>query len=456
MKNKIPQIIYFLINVLIVFCVFYYPVTRDEFYYFDRLSSWQLFREYYNSYLYINPRIGQFVTNIVSRNIFIEIIYAVILFNGFFYMLYLLIFRKKPDYRDSGSVKKIIIIIAVFIFFSKFFGEMFLYTPFSGNYTFIMLFYLLYIYILLEYFVYGNFIFKDRKSPLFLFLIALLGVFTGMGNEHIPPVLIAFTLLGILYSVTKHKKLPPKIIMTYFLSLISGYILLYFAPANSERYQRLANTEQTFHIVEYINQFKEVLLLYRYYLAELLFVVVLIIILMIFFYKKIQIEIENKIRILLFFVIGLSTLPIVAYAPIRGLRLLFFTNTLWLICISFIVFSLLKNIRYKKTELQMYSLSSFCLVMFFSAGCYICYKANKNSESVFEEISTKSLKSDKVVLDKQFDYFSPELDFFNMNRRFLLDSGVGYIDADAAKDTNQEMNIKSKFHLKELSVKNEK
>lgn len=455
-KNIVPQTVYIFINIACLFCLFYYPRTRDEFYYLSDMTIPQQFEECFNSYMHINPRIGQWITNFVSRSLLLKMIYGLLMFNGFFYMLYLLLFRKRPDFKDSNSVKKILIIVFTFVFLIKFFGEMFFYTPFGGNYTFIMPFYLWYIYVMLEYFVYDHDIFKNRRSFMLLLGIFLLGIFTGMGNEHIPPVLVGFTFLGFLYAVLKNKKWPSTVITVYCLSLIIGYILLYFAPANAERYTTLESGSSAFHLTEYIKQGKAVLMMYRYYLQELSVVIILTGILLVMFSKKLKIAGEEKIKLGLFFTMGLITLPIVAYSPLVGLRLIFFTNTLWILCICYLLFLVLKGFENKKIEKFISSLSSICLVLFFTAGCFICYNAYKNSESVFEEITLKSKQGNEVVVEKGFDYFSDRFDYFNMNRRFLLENGTDYIDDAPSKDSTPEMIIKSKFHLEQLSKKHEK
>ncbi|MPS64178.1 DUF6056 family protein [Chryseobacterium sp.] len=454
-KNILPQIVYIFINIACLFCLFYYPRTRDEFYYLFDMAIPQRFEECFNSYLHINPRIGQWITNFISRSIFLKLMYGLVTFNSFFYMLYLLLFRKPPSFKDSDSMRRVLLIVFIFVVLIKFFGEMFFYTPFGGNYTFIMPFYLWYIYVMMEYFVYDNNILKGKKSFLFLILTFLLGIFTGMGNEHIPPVLISFTFLGFLYKVLKKKEWPSIEITVYYVSLIIGYMLLYFAPANAERYSKLENGNSIFHLTQYIQQFKAVLMMYRYYLPELS-VATLISIFFFLFYKKLNIVRREKIRLLLFFAMGIITLPIVAYSPMIGLRLIFFTNTLLIICIGYLLFSLLERVKNKKTESILSSFSSICLVLFFSAGCFICYNAHENAETVFNEIDLKSKKTDTVVLEQGFDYFSDTFNHFNMNRRFLLENGSDYIDNDPLKDTRPEIIIKTKFHLKELSKKNEK
>ncbi len=307
---------------------------------------------------------------------------------------------------------------------------------------------------MVEFFLYGNNIFSRYNSALLLPFIAFAGVFTGMGNEHIPPVLIAFSIVAILFSILKHKHLPLTILV-YFFAICIGYALLYFAPANTERYVELGKENHAFKINEYFRQSKGLLVFYRYYLPEILSATIFTTVFITFFHKKINIPREKLIKIYLFFMMGFAALPIVAYAPLSGLRLLFFTNTLWVLGICDVIFSWIKNNRSLKIENIFYSVSSFCLVLFFLSGVFICYTAHENSVSTFKEIAIKSKTSNKVIVDKGFNYFSDDFNLFSINRRFFLESGRSYLDTDLTKDTNQEKILKKQFNLKELSLKNE-
>ena len=144
-KSNFPYLVFILINAAIAISCFYYPVTRDEFYYLGQINVPSPFLEYYNSYHFGNPRIGQFFANIISRNKFFEVIFGMLLFNSFISVLFLNIYRKFPDFRQSVEMQKFLWLAGFFVLFINYFGEMFYYTPYSTNYTFTHVFYLFYI-----------------------------------------------------------------------------------------------------------------------------------------------------------------------------------------------------------------------------------------------------------------------------------------------------------------------
>ena len=106
--NKISYVIFLLVNIAVVLSCYFYPITRDEFYYLDGFTN--PFEEYYKSYFYVNPRLGQFFTNVVSRNLLLEIVFGLLLFNGFFTVVYLNVYRRFPNFRDSKDLTRFLVI----------------------------------------------------------------------------------------------------------------------------------------------------------------------------------------------------------------------------------------------------------------------------------------------------------------------------------------------------------
>ena len=153
-KSNLPYFIFFFINVAIAISCYFYPVSRDEFYYLEKVNHPNVFAEYYNSYLRVNPRIGQFFSNLVSRNLFLEVVFGLLLFNGFIAVLFLNIYRRFPNLKEAKDLRKFLIIAAFFIFMVSYFGEMFYYTPFSTNYTLTHVFYLIFVFLFTEYYIY--------------------------------------------------------------------------------------------------------------------------------------------------------------------------------------------------------------------------------------------------------------------------------------------------------------
>ena len=444
MNKYLPFIILALVNSAFLYSAYFYPPIRDEFYYLNKDFSLTIFQEYYSAYTSGNPRIGQFFCNAVSRNLLIRAFFGLFVFNAFFALIYLSIFRKLPSFKKTNDFINLSIIIASFIFLIKVFGEMFYYTPFSSNYTFLMCFHLLSVFIWSEYFIFKNNILLKKYFS--IPVIVFLGVFTGMGNEHIPPVLLFTFFLGTAYYLWKFKKIPHYKIVTYQIALMIGYILLFFAPANANKY-KVVGKSQGFDIHDYFENLKNVLNFFRYYHAMLIVCLVLAVIIsgVIYFKSKSDYRYFSKITALLS--LGLLAVPIVAYAPLTGTRLLFFSSVMFFIFISLVI------LKFKSKEIIKnisFALSSVFLLIFFSISCVLSINGNKNFEKVTGEIKEQKMLKDEVILSKSFDYYTPELGA--LNRLFFLDQGLDYIDEHAETDTSQEMLLKNYYHLKELSV----
>ena len=114
-KSNLPYFIFFFINLAILVSCYFYPVSRDGFYYLEKVNTPNLFSEYYIAYNTGNPRIGQFFSNLVSRNLLIELVFGLLLFNGFSAVLFLNIYRKLPNFRESKDLRKFMMIAAFFI-----------------------------------------------------------------------------------------------------------------------------------------------------------------------------------------------------------------------------------------------------------------------------------------------------------------------------------------------------
>lgn len=438
--------IYFIlifINLSVFISAYLYPPVRDQFYYIPKTST-SLIAEYWNAYHFGNPRIGQLVTNSISRNQWVSATFAVFLFNLFFVILFLLIFRRLPKLKDSKDLMKFGAIVSTFSFLIFVFGEMFYYTSFSGNYTFLMCFHLFYIYIFTEYYIYNRIVIlnKNLVLPLFIFL----GIITGMGNEHIPPVLIFLSFVGILYYFFKNKTLPNITILLYQLSVMIGYLLLYFAPANAIKYKVVGKSEG-FSIDNYIHGLKNVFNLYRFYNPELVVVIIFNIIFGYLLIKQNKIEKKEIIRLSILFISGLLAIPIVAYAPLSGTRLLFFSNTLFII----VFLNIIINLEYfKKVKVIGATINVIYLFVFFTISVVITKYGRDNYDFIMNEIKTKSTSEKSVSLESGFDYFNPKFGLFN--RRILLESGKDYLRNNTDENSSQELILRSYFKINDISV----
>ena len=444
-SNKLPYILLVFINIAVALSIYFYPPMRDTFYYLDQ-SNPNLLQEYWESYHFGNPRIGQLITNAVSRNIVITLLFGLFLLNSFFVFVFLLVFRRLPNYQSENDSKMFCVIIALFSFLIFVFGEMFYYTPFSGNYTFLMLFHLFFIYVMTEYFLFQKLIFKEKVSnfPLIVFL----GLFCGMGNEHVPPILVLVSIIWGLQYVFKNKKLPPISIILYQISVGIGYLLLFFAPANSVKYETVDKKQLGFNLMDYIGGIGNIAKIYRYYNPEMVAVVLFSLFFGVYYYRKNLLEKAEYYRLLSLFVMGLLALFVAAYAPLSGTRLLFFSNTLFLI-IFFILFFKIPLIQ--RHISLVFNGTAFYLLIFFSLSIYITQYGNSKFNQTLSEIELKSKTQKTIYLTQPFDFFQPELGSFN--RRFLLDQGTDYIDNNPYKSESQELILRSIYQIDDILIK---
>lgn len=441
----LPLFLISIIGIAVFACAFYFPTTRDDFYYLRNFEI-GVFEEYQYAYFGGNPRIGQFFTNLVMRSVYLKSIYAVVLFFGFFIMIFLNVFRKLPSPNSASDIYKLIGMMGIFSFFIYVFGEMFFYASFSGNYTLSVVFYLLFLFVISEYYIFD----RNRlgNSIWTIPLVIFIGVYTGMCNEHVPPVLIGLSFLAAFIYFIKKKRLPDFRILLYQFTLIVGYLLLYFAPANTEKYRVLGKENEGFSLVSYFKNFVNVINYFRYFTLELcvIFVVCLGVIAYLFFKKKIS---RNQLLLAVFYAsAGLLTIPVVSYAPLSGTRLLFFTNTMFFVVIFYTIYQLSSQQRIIRVSNVFGGLSIF---VFLFSGIIIYKKATDNFELVTQEIQSATKKNSTVKLKSNFDYYHS--DFGRFNRRFLLDRGNEYIDDNPSDDSSQEKILKTYFHVQSLSAK---
>ena len=450
MKSKyIPYFVIAFINFCFVLSAVYYPPLRDELYYLYP-TKLNVFQEYGNAYFVGNPRIGQFFCNLISRHLLLKIIFELLTFNSLIVVFFLLTLRRLPVLRNVNDLLKLIIIAGLFIFLINYFGEMFYYTPFITNYTFTTIIYLLYIFIVSEYYLNNNNILENHHVNIFLIIFS--GIFIGMCNEHVPPVLIGASFLALFWNFfIKKKKIDYKIAISH-ISLVAGYLLLFFAPANRVKFKVVGKQSYGFNIWDYLKNFKCILNLYRYYNLELVLFLVSSVILVLFLYRKKSIQKIFFIRLLIFFLLGLLCIPIVAYSPLLGTRLLFFTNAMFLVVIFSIYFKGVEVYKAQKISTLVYIFTSCFSVSFFIISVLLSYNGRKNYSYITSQIAEARRTSKNVILSESFNFYTDT--FGNFNRRIFLENGEEYIDSNINKDTSEEMNLKTFYNLNNLSVKN--
>ncbi|WP_143885550.1 DUF6056 family protein [Chryseobacterium binzhouense] len=446
MKTKyLPLFLIVFINIGFLLSVYWFPVTRDEFYYLDKTQLPYAFSEYWTSYNYVNPRIGQFFLNIVARSKILKLIFSFLIFNGFLWALFANIFRRFPKISDKEDMWKLLILAGVFIFLINYFGELFYYSPFATNYTFTHVLYLLYLFVMTEYFVFQNNVLP--KSPVKAVLLCFVGFVIGMGNEHVPPVLLLFSGLFGLKFLLQNKKLPDFNIIITNISIAIGYLALFFAPANSIKYKTVGKVQYGFSLSDYISTFTKILKTYYYFNLELMIVLGIVITAFVYLIKKRKFSRKEFLLVISHLIMGFLTILIISYSPLTGTRLMFFTTISFIIVICFIGVRLAEEYHFHLKLLK--GITTIWLLIFFTLGCIICCHANLIFERLCNEISEKRRTSKDIILDKKLDYFVN--DFSTFNRRILFENGNEYIDNNPDQNTAEEKNLILYFNLKTLS-----
>ncbi|MBF8457732.1 hypothetical protein IV494_11135 [Kaistella sp. G5-32] len=444
-KSNLPYIVFILINIAIAISCYYYPVSRDSFYYINKFNVPSPFLEYYNSYHKINPRIGQFFANLVSRDKFLVVIFGVVLFNSFISVLFLNIYRKFPDLRQIDELRKFLWLSAFFILFINYFGEMFYYTPYSTNYTLTHVFYLFYVFVISDYYLDGN---KTLIKKIPLFLIFVLGLFIGMSNEHVPPVLVAVSFLFALIYFIKLRKIPGLKLIVFPLSIVVGYAFLFFAPANKIKQKVVGKSVMDIGLNDYLSNWIRIIKTYFYYNRELLLLLIVVLIAVTIWNKKIRKATFSLERILFWGLLFIMPLLIVAVSPLIGTRLLFFSTSILLIILYKLIIYLFDFKQNKLSNMLLYGF----FTVFFGMSMIITFRANQEYEMLISEIEHKKINTKDIELDHQLNYFTLDIGSY-LNRKIFLESGESYIDQNPLQDTSMERNLKSKFNLRSIKQK---
>lgn len=444
-KSSFAYLVFVLINIAIAISCYFYPVSRDEFYYLEKINTPNLFQEYYLSYLLVNPRIGQFFSNLVSRNLFLEVLFGILLFNTFVSVLYLNIYRRLPDFRKAKEMQNYLWLAAFFILFINYFGELFYYTPYSTNYTLTHIFYLFYVFVISDYYLDGKSAFLKKLPYL---LIIILGIFIGMSNEHVPPVLIGISFLCAFIYFIKVKKLPNFKLIVFPLSIIIGYLFLFFAPANKIKQANVGKTVLDIGFNDYLLNWIKIFKTYFYYNRELLVLIIVVsIFAMIFWNTRLKQALPGREKIVFWGLLFILPLMIVAVSPLIGPRLLFFSTSVLIV----ILYKLILMFKFKKYNISQVLLHTF-LIIFFGMSVLMTSQANQNYEKVISEIVQKRKKTRNIELDNHLNYFTLNIGI-SLNRKIFLESGEEYIDTDTSEDTPIEKNLKEYFELQSIKEK---
>ncbi len=207
------------------------PLGGDGWFHVIVVRNGALHR-YINSYLNVNPRIGEFFTTLSYASDW----HAVVINTSSVILLILLVFgylfKRLPKAASLDDFFYLNIILALLWLCLPNVGLMFFFNPWVSNY---LLGFALLLLFALPYYRFSNGLNPGLPGRLGCLLMLIGGIAAGMSNEHtVPPVLIA---LGLLFIFQHQKNMPAAgWQLSGFAGLLLGYLLLYFAPGQGKRY----------------------------------------------------------------------------------------------------------------------------------------------------------------------------------------------------------------------------
>ena len=188
-------------------------------------------RRYINSYLWENPRIGEFFSLLGYKEEWLGILINTGTVLLFIFLMFLFAYLRAPSWRSIGDFFRLSLILALLWLFLPEVGVMFFFRPWGANY-------LLGFSLLMAFLVPYLLQWQWRKARWWSIpLMLACGFVAGLTNEHtVPPVIL---ILGgwLLYEwrVGKNSLDPWK--WSGLIGLTAGYAALYFAPGQMKRYK---------------------------------------------------------------------------------------------------------------------------------------------------------------------------------------------------------------------------
>lgn len=226
------------IPVAVVFLVVGYvtylsPVSGDTWGHVERASGSSplaLWDGYLRSYFGYNPRIGQYALSISAISAEWKTAIGAL---SLFLLMHGGVMVSTGRGILSGGYNQTIAFFTIFsltILAGTNMGVMFFYAPFVTNYVFgfgLLLVFLGYLRLGLE----------EGPSWWHFLTTIPLGILAGLSNEHTSPSFLGMATIGILLGALGYLSRRATVFVTVsFVSLLAGYLALFFAPGQNRRY----------------------------------------------------------------------------------------------------------------------------------------------------------------------------------------------------------------------------
>jgi drug/metabolite transporter (DMT)-like permease len=222
-------------------CAHWEPVLRDGWGHvqWHRTSAttlstvWQFAHD---SYVHNNPRIGQVLTLLVyTPGPWHEIVTPLVEL-ALFYLLALHALGRKPSFARVDDALMFATIIGMVGLTAPLVGQMLFYRPFTGNYLFSFVIALIFF---APYRLHAAA--PTERRWWWIVIMLVLGYATGLGNEHTGPTFVVVTIFAIL-AFWRRGERPRAWMIAGLIGVLAGGLALYFAPAQSIRYNALATS----------------------------------------------------------------------------------------------------------------------------------------------------------------------------------------------------------------------
>ena len=225
--------------IVMILCTHWEPVQRDGWghFLFHRnigLSPRSLVDFAIGTYEHNNPRLGQVLTLLVYTPGPWHSIVTPVIELGTFVLATVLVLGRRPSLRRADDALVFATIAGMVLVTAPLVGPMLFYRPYTGNYLFGLAINLLFLVpYRLEYER------PHRRSRKWVPLMLLLGLASGLCNEHTGPAIVGLAAAAT-YAVWQRGERVGGWAFAGIAGMIAGGVLLYVAPGQAIRYNGLA------------------------------------------------------------------------------------------------------------------------------------------------------------------------------------------------------------------------
>jgi hypothetical protein len=223
---------------VLAYCVWQEPIGHDSWGHVlwhrnHELSASGVWAFARDSYLGGNPRLGQVLTLLAFAPGPWHVIFTPLIELGLLGLLTTLALGRWPSWRRAEDALLQATITAMVLIGTAVIGSLFCYRPFTGNYLYGLALNLL---LLVPY----RFSVEGRGGRWWWTPgVLVVGFAAGLSNEHTGPTVIAAIGLAIVVTWRRERRVPVWMIVGA-IAVIAGFLALFFAPGQNQRYDGLA------------------------------------------------------------------------------------------------------------------------------------------------------------------------------------------------------------------------